>query len=260
MRFLCVLKHALIAALVAALIASPAVALDAHTQQDDAGAGPISVRPTVCLMANQTHRGEPCVEPQVSESGAKAEQVAGRLDRAWYFIDMQDLEKARAEADLALAVSPDNVTARHLSARISLTMLDLPRAEADLWLALKQAPDDADIQTTHAVFLQLNKVNAQALRELNEVITRHPDHLYAREQAANVCMTLGYHELALANLNFVLERRETTALLAERAAVFMALDRPQSAVADLSSALKREPERTDLVKARAEAPRGSRFR
>ncbi len=64
---------------------------------------------------------------------------------------MQQLEKARDEADLALAVDPDDVKARHLAARISLTLTDLPRAEADLEVALKQAPDDADIKTTHAI-------------------------------------------------------------------------------------------------------------
>jgi len=236
-----------------ALVATRAFALETNTQQSDFGAGPINIRVTACLVANRSHVGSPCPEPQVSQSSDKAEQVASRIARAWYFLDMQQLEKARDEADLALAVDPDDVKARHLAARISLTLTDLPRAEADLEVALKQAPDDADVKTTHAIILQTKNASLQSMREFQAVIREHPDHLYAREQAALLCMRFGWYEVVLANLNFVIERRVTTKLLTERADAFLALDRPQSAAADLSAALKREPDNPFLMKARAEA-------
>ncbi len=227
--------------------------MDANTRQNDPGAGPIEVRITACLIANRAHRGTPCPEPQVSQSDDKAERVASHLARAWYFIDMQELDKARAEADLALGIDPDAQKARHLSARLSLTMGDLPRANADLALALKQAPDDLDVQTTHAMLLQSRAADLQSLRELQAIILKDRDHLYAREQAAQLLMKFGRYEVAIANFSFVLERRQTTNLLAQRAQAFLALGRPQSAVADLSAALERDPDRPDLVTARADA-------
>lgn len=236
-----------------ALVAARAFALDTNTQQSDLGAGPINTRVTACLLANRSHVGAPCPEPQVSQSGDKAEQAASRIARAWYFIDMQELEKARAETDLALAINPDDVKARHLAARISLTLADLPRAEADLDLALEQLPDDADIKTTHAIILQAKNAGLESMRELQAIIREHPDHLIAREQAALLAMRFGWYEAALANFNFVLERRATTKLLTERANAFLALGRPQSAAADLSAALQQEPDNPLLVKARAEA-------
>ncbi len=66
-------------------------------------------------------------------------------------------------------------------------------------------------------------------------------------------MRFGWYEVALANLNFLIERRVTTKLLTERADAFLALDRPQSAAADLSAALEQEPDSPFLMKARAEA-------
>jgi tetratricopeptide (TPR) repeat protein len=166
---------------------------------------------------------------------------------------MQQLEKARDEAELAVAADPDDAKAAHLAAWISLTQADLPRAEAELEQALKRAPNAADIRTTHAIILQTKGANLQSLRELQAIIHVHPEHLYAREQAALVCMRLNYYEVALANFNFILERRVTTKLLGERADVFLALGRPLSAAADFSAVLEREPDNVFFIKRRAKA-------
>jgi tetratricopeptide (TPR) repeat protein len=112
---------------------------------------------------------------------------------------------------------------------------------------------DADIRTTHAIVLQTKGANLQSLRELQEIIHDHPDHLYAREQAALVCKRLNCYEVALANFNFILERRVTTKLLGERADVFLALGRPLSAAADFSAVLEREPDNVFFIKRRAKA-------
>jgi tetratricopeptide (TPR) repeat protein len=235
----------------ALLAAAPAFALDETTQQSDFGAGKVDIRVTKCLMAVRSHVGLPCPEPAVSRSDDKAERVASHVARAWYFIDMQQLEKARAEVDLALASDPDNAKVRHFAARISWTLTDLPRAEADLEQALKQAPDDADIRTTHALMWQTKQASYQSLRELEDIIHDHPDQLYAREQAALLCMKFGYYEVALANLDFVLEHRVTAKLLSERADVFLALGKRLSAAADFSAILEREPDNVFFLKRRA---------
>ena len=237
----------------AMLAASVGFALDANMQQSDPGAGPLNVTVTACLLANRSQRGTPCPEPQVSQSSDNAEKIAGHLARAWYFIDMQELERARAEADLAVAIDPNDPKARHLSARLSFTLADLPRAEADLALALQQAPDDPDIETTHALLLQSKPAELQSLWELDAIILKHPDHLYAHERAAQLLMKFGRYDAALGHLNFVVERRQTVNLLARRAEAFLGLGRAQSAAADLSAALEREPHRPDLVMARADA-------
>jgi tetratricopeptide (TPR) repeat protein len=244
---------ALLAACIFSLMATVAFALDANTQQSDFAAGTINIRVSQCLKANRSHTGPPCPEPQVSQSSDKAEQVSSHIARAWYFIDMQQLEKAQEEADLAVVGDPEDANATHLAARISLTRADLPRAEAVLEQALKLAPDNADIRTTHAIILRTKGANIQSLRELQEIIHDHPDHLYAREQAALICMRLNCYQVALANLNYVLERRVTTKLLGERADVFLALGRPLSAAADFSAVLEREPNNFFFFKRRAKA-------
>src|ERR1700677_4268952 len=89
------------------LLATRALALDATTQQSDFGAGTINIRVTQCLKATRSHVEPPCSEPQASQSSERAEQVSSHTARAWYFIDMQQLEKAREEADLAVAANPE---------------------------------------------------------------------------------------------------------------------------------------------------------
>jgi Tfp pilus assembly protein PilF len=235
------------------LAANNIAVADKNTRETDAGAGPIRVHVTDCLIANRTHQGAPCPKPPLSQSGDKAQQVASHLDRAWYFVDMQELEQARAEADAALDADPNDLKARHLSARLSLTLGDLPRAQTDLEQARKQAPDDPDIHTTYAIFLQSKPADLQSLRELQAVILRHPSHFYAREQASDLLMRFGQYDVALANLNFIIERMPSTSLLVKRAEAFLALGSFQSAVADLSDAIKREPNDINLIVARAEA-------
>jgi len=229
------------------------VAADPDSLQGDPGAGPVRMQVTDCLIANRTHEGTPCPEPQVPQGGDKPALIEGHLARAWYFIGMQDLQLARAEADSALAIDPNNLKARHLSARLSFTLGDLTRAEADLELARKQAPDDPDVHATYAMFLQSRATDIVSLREFDAIIRTHPSHLYSRKQASILLMRLGEYEVALANLNFVIERQPSVDLLERRAEAFMGLGRFQSAVADLSEAIKHRPNNFTLIVARADA-------
>jgi tetratricopeptide (TPR) repeat protein len=130
---------------------------------------------------------------------------------------------------------------------------DLPRAEADLAIARKQAPDDPDIHATYAVTLESKPADLEALRELDAVIRKYPEHVYARQEAARLSMKFGHYQVALQNLNVVVERRPTVNVLVQRSETFLALGKPQSAAADLSAALKIEPNQFMLTIARADA-------
>jgi tetratricopeptide (TPR) repeat protein len=241
-------------ATVALLAASYAMAMDSTMRQSDLGAGPIVAHVTSCLIANRSHRGAPCPEPQVSQAPDNAERVVNRVERAWFFIDMQDFDKARAETELALAIDPNDLKARHLSARLALTVGDIARAEADLATARKQAPDDPDVRATCAMLLQSRPADLESLREFEAVILKHPHHRFAREQRAQLLMRLGQYAAALEDFNFIVDDNPpNTNSLVRRSEAFLALGKPQSAVADLSTAIKMEPSRFDLLAARADA-------
>ena len=238
----------------ALLAASYSLAMDATIRQSDLGAGPIVAHATSCLIANRSHRGAPCPEPQVSQAPGTADRVANRLDRALFFIDAQDFDKARAETELALAIDPNDMKARLLQARLSLTLADLPRAEADLALARKQAPDDPDVRATHAWLLLSKPAKLESLREFEAVILKHPHYRFAREQRGQLLMNFGRYADALEDLDFVVENNPPDAnSLLRRSEAFRKLGKPQSAIADLSAAIKLEPNQFLLVAARANA-------
>ncbi len=234
--------------------ASYSMAMDATVRQSDLGAGPIVAHTTSCLIANRSHRGAPCPEPQVSQTSSTPDRVANRLDRAWFFIDMQDFDKARAEIELALAIDPNGLKARHLSARLALTAGDIDRAEADLAIARKQAPDDPDIRATYAILLQSKGADLESLREFDSIIREHPYHRFAHEQRGQLLMNFARYAEALEDLNFVLDNNPADAnSLLRRSEAFRKLGKPQSAIADLSAAIKLEPNQFLLVAARANA-------
>ena len=240
-------------AVLAILAAGGAHAMEANSKEADAGAGPIKMRMTKCLIANKSHEGTPCPEPQLSLNGSPAEQVASRLARAWYFIDMQNLKQARAEADAAVEINPKDAKVRHLSARISLALADMPRAEADLELARKEAPADPDIHATYAKLLQYRPADTESLREFLEIIQKYPSHLYARQEAAQLCVKFNQFPLALANFTYLIEHKPDADLFARRAEVYLALGQPQLAATDYSSALVLNPQTYVLLVARANA-------
>ena len=240
-------------AVLAILAAGGAHAMEANSREADAGAGPIRMRITKCLVANKSHEGTPCPEPQVSSNSSPAEQIASHIARAWYFIDMQNLKQARAEADAALEIDPKDVKARHLSARISLALADMPRAEADLDLARKEAPADPDIHATYAKLLQYRPADTESLREFLAIIQKYPSHLYARQEAAQLCVKFGQLPIALVNFTYLIEHKPDADLFTRRAEVFVALGQPQLAATDYSSALVLNPESYVLLVARANA-------
>ena len=238
-----------------ALVVMPqCMAMDATTRQTDLGAGPIVAHITACLMANRSHVGAPCREPEVATTGNSAARVAKRLERAWFFVDMQDFDKARAETELALGVEPADLKARLLSARLALTVGDVDRAEADLKIAKNQSPDDPDVGATYAFWLQSRNADLESLHEFEAVVRTHPHHRFAREQRATLLMRLGQYAGALEDFNFIVDDNPPSAnSLVRRSEAFLALGKPESGVADLSAAIKLEPGQFMLLAARADA-------
>ena len=187
-------RRILLCAAIAVLCANNIWAAEPNTRQTDAGAGPIRAQVTDCLIANRTHQGAPCPEPRVSQSTNKVEEVRGSISRAPGTSSIcRTLKQARAEADAAVAVDPNDLQSRHLSARLSLTLGDLPRAEADLEVARKRAPDNPDIHATYAILLQSKSANIASLQEFQAIIRKYPSHLYAREEATNLLMQFGQY-------------------------------------------------------------------
>jgi tetratricopeptide (TPR) repeat protein len=232
--------------------ASDGSAMDATIRQSDMGAGPIVAKVTACLVANRSHRGASCPEPDISQAPDNAKRVANRLERAWCFIDMQDFDKARAEIGLALGIDPAELQARHLSLGWRWRSA-ICRGPKPIWRSrANRRPTDPDIHATYAVTLESKPADLEALRELcgHSKISRT---CLRAQEAAHLLMKFGHYQVALQNLNVVVERRPTVNVLVQRSETFLALGKPQSAAADLSAALKLEPNQFMLTIARVDA-------
>jgi Tfp pilus assembly protein PilF len=226
----------------------------APTNEPDPGAGAILMQITPCLIALRSGEGERCPEPLLPDGGADNVRVAAHLARAKFFIDMQNLSKAVAEVDAALALDPADVKARHLSARLAYTTQNFPRAESEIAIALQQASDDPDVQATYAVIVEARPAPVEALRQLEAIIARHPDHAYSRLQRARMLVDCCRAREALDDLDFLVEHGPLTlAVLGLRARANRDVGLPQAAADDYSAALAIDPQRFDLLMGRAEA-------
>ena len=242
------------ALLILALAAPTGAHAQAFDPHKDFSAGPISMRMTPCLLAAKAHQGTPCPEPQVRSDGTAAEQVADHLARARYFIDLEDLPIAAAEADAAIVAESGSTSAHHLAARIALTTGDKARAESEIAIARAQAPDDPDVHATYAAVLEARPAPAEALAELNAVIAQKPDHIYARLERSAIHRQHDNPFAALVDLNFLIDTDPHNAIyLAMRADTMMKLGRPQEAVSDLTAALEINPRQFFLLADRARA-------
>jgi tetratricopeptide (TPR) repeat protein len=201
-------------------------------------AGVIEVFNNPCLLAKYG-QGKPCAEPTLPDSGETRALVAAHLARARFFIAMYELKKALAEADAALALDPDDVSVRHLVARLALSTGDHPRAGREIAAALRQSPDDPDLHATNAVRLEILSARGEALRELDDVLTGHPDHAFSRETRAKLLLTMGRPKDAAADLDVLLaDEHPQPVLWSLRGAADMALDDPRRAVADFTKAME----------------------
>lgn len=220
----------------------------------DPGAGPVRVGPSACLLAIRAKQGTSCPEPQIDATAGKALQAKAHLARAHYFIDIQELEKAYAEAKAAQAAMPENVEALHLAARLGLSTQDFEGAEAALAAARRLAPDDVDVAATAAFFQQVKQAPVESFRSFDEILQKHPDHKFAREQHAALLMQFHRAGEALADYDHLMKSSAPDInLLQARAEAYLALNRPKEAAVDLSAAHAIAPNRIDLMTALAKA-------
>lgn len=255
-----------------ALIGMVAVDLPAFAQSPDAGhaiklpagdpgAGPLPMRRSACYIARHDKRGTPCPEPALAGAGANiADRVAAHLARAVFDIEMQEPDKALKEVDAAIALDGENIDARHLAARISLSKFDIDRAEREIVVARRLAPHDPRIGITYADVLVGRRANREAVGVLNQIIHEHPNDLFARDKRATLftylgeCCSPGNYPVALNDYNYMIQHGAPDAtLLARRAGVLVAIGRLEPAVSDLTEALGLSPDNALMLKLRAEA-------
>lgn len=235
-------------------VAGPARAVDLRAEIDDAGAGMVVPRVGPCLLANRSRQGPACPEPAVVTGGDNAGRVANRLDRASWFIAMQNLDKARVEADLAVAIDNTDVAARLLRARLAVTLHDEGIVTQDVAVLSAKAPSNPDVQATAAFVLVMKGANLEALREYHRIVSEHPDHLYSREQRARLLMIMHRPDAAVADLNVILEAKPNDRIAsALRSEAMQALGRNLPAVADLKAGQDAEPGNAGDLAARADA-------
>ncbi len=236
-----------VSGLILAAATQPAIAV-----QRDLGAGPVAMRVTPCLIAKASGQ-QPCPEPALPENnGTASVKIAAYLARAWFFIDLQQLQYAVKEIDAAIALAPNNPKVRHLSARVARSVGDLARAQGDIAIAMKLTPNDPDIRATHAELLEILPAPREALHEFDKIVAERPTHLYSRMKRAQLLLNSGRPVAALRDLDFLVESDEQNAdFLAMRGEANLAAGRPQKAVTDLSVALAIEPHQLILVARRA---------
>jgi tetratricopeptide (TPR) repeat protein len=228
---------------------------------NDPGAGRLPMHRSACYIAAHEHRGPLCSEPPLAGEGASVSaRVRAHLARAVFAIDMQEPKKALGEADAAIALDGGSTQARHLAARLALTLFDIDRAEREAAIARKLAPRDPQIGTTYASILVARQANREAVGVLDDVMRRHPDYLFARKQHAVLfsylgeCCSRGNYQVALKDYDYLIRRAAPdSGLLGQRAAVLIALGKPEPAVADLTAALALSPDNALLLISRAEA-------
>jgi tetratricopeptide (TPR) repeat protein len=225
--------------------------VETNAAEPPPGAGPILLGASPCLIANKTGRGTPCPEPEVSDSGDKKVRANAHFRRALFFIEMQEMPKARSEIDQALEIDPGWAEPRHLSARLAMATADVQRAESDIAIALKLAPDDMDVRATSAAILEWRSPR-EALVEFDNIASAAPTHIYSRGQRARLLVQLGQPGAAMGDLDFLLNGDQpATEYLTLRAAASLQLGHPLDAVADYNAALKVEPGQLSVLIARA---------
>ncbi|MBI1202083.1 MAG: hypothetical protein GC182_06185 [Rhodopseudomonas sp.] len=227
---------------------------------NDPGAARLSPGVSDCYRASLQPGGKQCAEPALAAADASAsDRVAAYLARAVFDIEMDKAQQALPEVDAALSVDADNVGARHLAARICLTIGDVDRAEREISIARRLAPNDPAIGTTYAAILIARQANREAVGVYDDIIRRHPNYLFARDQRAVLftylgeCCARGNYSVALADLDYLIRHAAPNAeLLARRAGVLAAVGKPADAVDDLTAAMRIGPDGELLKTSRAE--------
>jgi predicted Zn-dependent protease len=215
--------------------------------------GFVQTRSTPCLLA-KSRPGQQCELPGLPDTSDKQRLAAAHMIRAQFLIDIAERQKALSEADEALSLDPANVDIRHLVARLAMSTGDSIRAEREIKAAIEQRPGDPDLRATNAVRLQGRSWLEEALREFDDILAKHPDHNFSREQRAELLLSLKRPDEAIGDLDLLLAAGPgQTHLLGLRGAAYLAVGNPKQAVVDFTEALKENPMRPDLLTGRATA-------
>jgi Flp pilus assembly protein TadD len=227
-----------------------AVTAVAQATEADPGAGPIVMRITPCLIAKRT---APCPEPALSLAGDKRQRAGAYLERARFFIDVQNLQQALTEVDTAIELDPDWSDARHLAARISYSMADLARAERDIQHALRLSPNSPNILATRASILE-TRSPPEALKSFEDIAEKYPDHVFSRAQRGRLLLEARRPGAALRDLDFVLSGdKPWLQYLPLRAKAHLMMGKVGEAINDLSAALRLNPNDPRVLLDRAAA-------
>jgi tetratricopeptide (TPR) repeat protein len=233
------------------IMALMAIASIARAAEPEPAAGVIVVQSNPCLMVKYGH-GRPCEAPTVPQTADASQRVAAHLARAQFFVETAELARALSEADAALELDSNNADVHHLAARLAMSMGDLTRAAREIALALQQSPDDANLQATNAVRLELQQTPEAALRAFNDILSRHPDHAFSREARAKLALSMGMPADAIADLSILLAgANPKTELLPLRATAYVQINKPELAIADYTRAMAEHPQQLDLLSGRA---------
>jgi tetratricopeptide (TPR) repeat protein len=218
---------------------------------ETSSSGLIIVHSNPCLMAKYGH-GQPCQPPALPDTKDNSQLAEAHLVRAQFFINLDELSQALHETDEALLLDPDKSAIRHLSARLAMSTGDYLRAERDIATALRQTPADSDTVASHAALLALQNRPYEALDIYSSILVEHPGHTFSRQARAELFLAMDRPQQAVADLNVLLSGDDPdNTLWPLRADAYLQMNKPDLAIADYNKALAQHPNQLDLVINRA---------
>ncbi len=171
--------------------------------------------------------------------GRPNEQAALHAEQARAALAAGDFASARAEGLNALQISPKNVAARYVLARLAARDGDIGQMLGHLEIVVGEDPRhlEARVELARVLFFAEDYSGAARLVEQAERLA--PDDPGVRLIRARLAINAGNSALARQDLDFVLARDPGLAEAALLRGTLYAIDEPARAVADLSAAIAR---------------------
>jgi tetratricopeptide (TPR) repeat protein len=219
------------------------------------GAGRFRMQITQCVIAKFSKRIPPCEPPAAADRTEDADARATSLrKRALFFIEIQSFPEARRELDAFLLLQPDSAEARHLSARLALTMGNIALAGTEIAIARRLSPNNPDVHATYAEQLEARPAAYEALREFDAILDRWPDHAFSRIRRAQLLLSHNKPLDALRDLDLLVSgKHPAIEHFNLRAVANLKVGQPLRAIEDYTAALQRAPGAHHLLSGRARA-------
>ena len=200
-----------------AWLSIPAAAAD----YDPGTAGPIRYNDAILGMSHayctagpmwsRASRHPACRISGLPRSLTGPARAEAHLERGIEAFRLRYYDDADREFSSAMAADPASWLARFTSARFALAMANMRASgerldEADRLLKTVEPlrPDDPDVQSTRAYVLWMRSRREDAIDLYDQVLSRHHDHLFAREQRAMLNGYRGMAKAALADFDILL--------------------------------------------------------